>query len=100
MGLQTVALPLLLGHRVQPRFVQPSLCARDRSLVPIAFVVQPAILDPVGPPFAATVAFLRIGAALWLVSAAVSGGKDGLARSWLRLMALVVCIALLLVRLV
>lgn len=69
-------------------------------LVPIAFVVQPAILDPIGQPFAATVAFLRIAAALWLVSAAVASGEDGLARSWLRLAALIAGVALLMIRLV
>jgi TRAP-type uncharacterized transport system fused permease subunit len=69
-------------------------------LVPIAFVVQPALLDPIGQPFEATVAFLRIGAALWLVSAALAGGEDALARSWLRLSFLVSGLALLLVRLV
>jgi TRAP transporter 4TM/12TM fusion protein len=69
-------------------------------LVPIAFVVQPALLDPLGQPFEATVAFLRIGAALWLVSAALAGGEDALARSWLRLTLLISGLALLLVRLV
>jgi len=69
-------------------------------LVPIAFVVQPALLDPLGQPFEAAVAFLRIGAALWLVAAALAGGEDGLARSWLRFAMLVAGVALLLVRFV
>ena len=64
------------------------------------YQLQPALLDPIGQPFEATVAFLRIGAALWLVAAALAGGEDGLARSWQRLAMLVAGVALLLVRFV
>lgn len=69
-------------------------------LVPIAFVVQPALLDPLGQPFEAAVAFVRVGAALWLVATALAGGADALALSWKRLAFLMAGLALLLVRLV
>ena len=69
-------------------------------LVPIAFVVQPAILDPLGQPFEAGVAFLRIGAALWLVAAALAGGDGAALFSWKRLALLAAGLALLMLRLV
>lgn len=69
-------------------------------LVPIAFVVQPAILDPLGQPFEAGVAFLRIGAALWLVAAALAGGEAATVFSWKRLVMLLAGLGLLMVRLV
>ena len=63
-------------------------------------MVQPAILDPLGQPFEAGVAFLRIGAALWLVAAALAGGDGAALFSWKRLALLAAGLALLMLRLV
>lgn len=45
-------------------------------LVPIAFVMQPALIDPVGDPMAAGIAFLRVAAALWLIAYGLARGLD------------------------
>jgi len=66
-------------------------------LVPIAFVVQPALITPLSDPMAAAIAFVRVAAALWLIAAAVADGADVLSRPWFRLLALVVGTALLLI---
>jgi TRAP transporter 4TM/12TM fusion protein len=68
-------------------------------LVPIAFVIQPALLDPAGQPLAAAIAFLRIGAALWLIAAALAGRTDALVLSWRRSAMLAAGLVLLFVRL-
>lgn len=65
-------------------------------LVPIAFVIQPALVTPLIDPVATVIAFLRIAAALWLLAAAVADGADSLSKPWFRLLALTAGAALLL----
>ena len=41
-------------------------------LVPIAFIIQPALIDPAGDPMAAGIAFLRVAVSLWLIAFALA----------------------------
>lgn len=43
-------------------------------LVPIAFVIQPALIDPTGDTLAAGIAFLRVAVSLWLIAFALAQG--------------------------
>jgi len=46
-------------------------------LVPIAFVAQPALIDPLGDPLATGIAFLRVAMALWLVAFSLARAEPG-----------------------
>ena len=44
-------------------------------LIPLAFIANPALLQTITHPFMATLAFLKIGLGLWLLSQGIIGGK-------------------------
>lgn len=44
-------------------------------LVPLAFVANPALIDPGGDPAGAAWALVKIGAGLWLMALALGGGR-------------------------